>query len=119
MIRVWLLQPSQTQTGVSRLGLAVVHTLGSTSSHGTQGSLIIDLPHPAYSDPNILGSKSCEESEAGIFINCDPRKACTAFENASRLNDPRLQIHLQTSAATISDKGRNLLDIGEIQKLDR
>ncbi|KIJ64091.1 hypothetical protein HYDPIDRAFT_28978 [Hydnomerulius pinastri MD-312] len=70
--------------------------------------------HPAYADPALPGSKVRASLETGDFNDGNPEKAYAAFEKASRLEDPPIQLPLHRGAlAMASGKGKSLLEAVE------
>jgi NAD(P)-dependent dehydrogenase (short-subunit alcohol dehydrogenase family) len=73
--------------------------------------------HPAYTDPNLPGSKMRELFLEGTFKNGDPDKACVAFEKVSLLEEPPLRLPLHKGVlARVSGKCKNLLETVEKYK---
>jgi NAD(P)-dependent dehydrogenase (short-subunit alcohol dehydrogenase family) len=76
-------------------------------------------PHPAYTNPELAGSKwrAISESDGVNSYDGDPQKACIAFEKASRLEDPpiRLPLHKRVLVAA-NGKGKSLIEAAEKYK---
>ncbi|KAH0826056.1 NAD(P)-binding protein, partial [Lanmaoa asiatica] len=74
-------------------------------------------PHPAYTNPDLPGSKTRVILKSGVLMDGDPQKACIAFEKASRLEDPpiRLPLHRRVLDLT-NEKGKSLVETAEKYK---
>ncbi|KAG8221645.1 NAD(P)-binding protein [Butyriboletus roseoflavus] len=71
-------------------------------------------PHPAYTNPELSGSKWRAIFESGGFVDGDPKKACIAFEKASRLEDPPMRLPLHRRVLDMAnEKGKSLIETAE------
>ncbi|KAH0826309.1 NAD(P)-binding protein, partial [Lanmaoa asiatica] len=78
---------------------------------------IVVPPHPAYTDPEMQGSKWRMIFKSGVFTDGDPQKACVAFEKASRLEDPPIRLPLHRRALDVAnEKGKGLIETAEKYK---
>ncbi|KAG9311278.1 NAD(P)-binding protein [Chiua virens] len=71
-------------------------------------------PHPAYTSPDLPGSKWRILFKSGVIYDGDPQKACIAFEKASRMEDPPLRLPLHRGVLqAASGKGKSLIETVE------
>ena len=74
-------------------------------------------PHPAYTDPELPGTKWRAVFQAAPHATGDPQKACAAFEQISQLEDPPIRLPLHRMALDmVRGKGDNLIEAVEKHK---
>lgn len=74
-------------------------------------------PHPAYTDPELQGSKWRVIFKSGALMDGDPEKACIVFEKASQLEDPPIRLPLHRVVLDVANKkGKGLIEAAEKYK---
>ncbi|KAI9570960.1 NAD(P)-binding protein [Boletus coccyginus] len=80
-------------------------------------NVTIAPPHPAYTNPELEGFKWRATAKAGGVAYGDPKKACIAFERASRLEDPPIRLPLHKRVLfSANRKGTSLIEAAEKYK---